>query len=70
MMRTANPALNQKTFTSMAPVATAGEAMTLQGTVNKTGILLVFLLITVCSWEACLRLWKRNSPGSSSRRWP
>jgi uncharacterized YccA/Bax inhibitor family protein len=46
MMRTANPALNQKTFASMAPVATAGEAMTIQGTVNKTGILLVFLLIT------------------------
>ncbi len=46
MMRTANPALYKQTFTSMAPVATAGEAMTIQGTVNKTGFMLVLLLIT------------------------
>ena len=38
-MRTANPALSAKTF---APSATAGTgAMTIQGTVNKTGVLLI-----------------------------
>ncbi len=44
MMRTANPALNAKTF---APVVTrtVENRMTLEGTVNKTGVLLLLLLI-------------------------
>jgi uncharacterized YccA/Bax inhibitor family protein len=42
MTRTANPALNAKTFTGLART---GEAMTIQGTVNKTGIMLILLLI-------------------------
>jgi uncharacterized YccA/Bax inhibitor family protein len=42
MMRTANPALNAQTFTGLART---GEAMTIQGTVNKTGLLLILLLI-------------------------
>jgi len=41
MMRTANPALRQKIF--MGETAT-DEPMTIQGTVNKTGILLVLLM--------------------------
>jgi len=39
LFKTSNPALNDKTFAGR-PVAIAGEAMTLQGTVNKTGFLL------------------------------
>jgi uncharacterized YccA/Bax inhibitor family protein len=43
MMRTANPALNDKTFQK---VGTAGytETMTVNGTVNKTGIMLLLLI--------------------------
>lgn len=43
MMRTANPALNDKTFQYSGSI-TAGEAMTLQGTVNKTAIMLLLLI--------------------------
>src|SRR5271154_7003638 len=41
--RTANPALNEKAFQGQIA---AGEAMTLQGTVNKTGLLLLFVVAT------------------------
>ena len=43
MFRTGNPALKENTFRGMAR-AMPGEAMTLQGTVNKTGIALLILL--------------------------
>jgi uncharacterized YccA/Bax inhibitor family protein len=43
MFRTGNPALKETTFRGMAR-ALPGEAMTLQGTVNKTGIALLILL--------------------------
>ena len=43
MFRTGNPALKESTFRNLPRVA-AGEAMTLQGTVNKTGISLLLLL--------------------------
>lgn len=43
-MRTANPALNQKTFARDLPRTGAGT-MTIQGTVNKTGIMLFLLMI-------------------------
>ena len=36
LMRTSNPALNERAFKSQVAI---GEAMTLQGTVNKTGLL-------------------------------
>jgi len=42
-LRTSNPALNEKAF--RGEVA-AGEAMTLQGTVNKTGLLLLCVVVT------------------------
>jgi uncharacterized YccA/Bax inhibitor family protein len=42
--RTSNPALNEKAF--RGEVAVGGEAMTLQGTVNKTGLLLLCVVIT------------------------
>ena len=44
LFKTSNPALNENTFDGR--VAVAGEAMTLQGTVNKTGVLLLCVVIT------------------------
>src|ERR1700739_1315138 len=41
--RTANPALNEKAFQGQIA---AGEAMTVQGTVNKTGFLLLCVVAT------------------------
>ena len=47
--RTSNPALNPKAFQG---AVAAGEAMTLQGTVNKTGILLILTgASAVWTWE-------------------
>lgn len=47
MMRTANPALNEKTFTrSHDLMDTGGEVMTLNGTVNKSTALLALLFIS------------------------
>ena len=44
----ANPVLNSKTF-STAGVATGAETMTIEGTANKTGLLLLICLATA-SW--------------------
>jgi uncharacterized YccA/Bax inhibitor family protein len=44
-MRTANPALNAKTFTDLPSIADPSRAMTIQGTVNKTLLMLVLLLL-------------------------
>jgi uncharacterized YccA/Bax inhibitor family protein len=43
LMRTSNPALNEKAFKGQVSI---GEAMTLQGTVNKTGLLLLCVVAT------------------------
>jgi uncharacterized YccA/Bax inhibitor family protein len=43
IFRTSNPALNEKAFRGEVAI---GEAMTLQGTVNKTGILLLCVVAT------------------------
>ena len=48
MMRTANPALNNKTFEGFGYAAPA-HSMTLMGTVHKTGLLLLFTLLSA-SW--------------------
>jgi uncharacterized YccA/Bax inhibitor family protein len=42
-MRTSNPALNEKAFKGQVAY---GEVMTLQGTVNKTGLLLLCVVVT------------------------
>lgn len=48
-LRTSNPALNAKAFQGQVA---AGEAMTLQGTVNKTGILLICTVATAAwTWD-------------------
>ena len=43
LMRTSNPALNEKAFKGQVAF---GDAMTLQGTVNKTGLLLLCVVVT------------------------
>ncbi|MGA9062198.1 MAG: Bax inhibitor-1/YccA family protein [Terracidiphilus sp.] len=50
LFKTSNPALNAKTFENRAPVT--GEAMTLQGTVNKT-----FFLLLCAAATAAWTLW-------------
>ena len=47
LFKTSNPALNANTFENRFPVA--GGAMTLQGTVNKTGVLL-FCAVATAAW--------------------
>jgi uncharacterized YccA/Bax inhibitor family protein len=50
LMKTANPALNVNSF--RVDQAVSGEAMTLSGTVNKTGILLICVVATAAwSWN-------------------
>ena len=51
MMRSGNPVLRSDTFRQARPLAT-GDVMTIQGTVNKTGILLL-----LCIFSASL-VWK------------
>jgi len=54
LMRTSNPALNDKVFRGEG-VAFGQETMTVSGTVNKTGILLILALITsVWTWKLFL----------------
>ncbi len=50
MMRTANPALNDKTFQNIGTAA--ADAMTINGTVNKTGIMLLLLIASAAyTWS-------------------
>lgn len=50
LMRTSNPALNDKVFRGLP--AAVGETMTLEGTVNKTGILLLCTVATAAwTWH-------------------
>jgi len=44
--RSGNPALNDATFSNFEPSENIGSFMTLQGTVNKTGILLALVVLT------------------------
>jgi uncharacterized YccA/Bax inhibitor family protein len=49
-MRTSNPALNAKTFERFGPGVAAGtEPMTIEGTVNRTALLLL-LLVATATW--------------------
>ena len=43
LLRSTNPVLKEKAFAGAIPT---GEAMTIQGTVNKTGLLLLFVVAT------------------------
>ncbi|HUI44573.1 MAG TPA: Bax inhibitor-1/YccA family protein [Nitrospirota bacterium] len=54
-MRTSNPALNNATFTAIARTALTTESMTIQGTVNKSLVLLVLLCLSaIWTWRAYL----------------
>ena len=51
-MRTANPTLNANTFVQFQGTAVRGETMTIQGTVNKTGLLFILLLLAAAhTWN-------------------
>jgi len=56
-MRTSNPALNAKTFERFGPGAITGEAMTIEGAVNRTAFLLV-LLVATATWT-----WSQTRAG-------
>ncbi len=45
-MRTANPAFNSATFSAPAMTAGYGRTMTVEGTIHRTGILLLCVLAT------------------------
>lgn len=48
-MRSGNPALNENTFLDVGSgqvISRSGDVMTLEGTVNKTGVLLILALVT------------------------
>ena len=55
MLRSGNPALKDSTFLDLSSgsvVSRAGDAMTLNGTVNKTGLLLLLAVITAAfAWN-------------------
>jgi uncharacterized YccA/Bax inhibitor family protein len=53
LMRTSNPALNERVF--QGERAVLGDTMTLQGTVNKTGVLLICVVATAAwTWNLFL----------------
>ena len=56
-MRTSNPALNAKTFERFGPGAVTGEAMTIEGAVNRTAFLLL-LLVATATWT-----WSQTAAG-------
>ena len=60
MMRSANPALNKNTFAKVQSVP-GTETMTLQGTVTKTGLLL--LIIVLSGSFTWMRFFDSESPG-------
>ena len=54
-LRSSNPALNRKTFDQAGPLDAAG-AMTIQGAVNKTGLLLICVVATAAyTWTQAMR---------------
>jgi uncharacterized YccA/Bax inhibitor family protein len=61
LFKTSNPALNAKTFEGRV---TTGEAMTLQGTVNKTGFLL-FCVSATAAWT----WWLANTQNAEVLAW-
>lgn len=51
-LKSSNPAFSQKTYDASAIRAGVGSAMTVAGTINKAGILLVLVALSACwSWN-------------------
>jgi len=60
-MRTANPALNAKTFDRIGSESLGNKVMTIQGTVNKTAVLLFCLIVpAVLIWN---QFYSAGNPG-------
>lgn len=60
-MRTANPALNAKTFDRIGSETLGDQVMTIQGTVNKTWVLLFCLIVpSVWIWN---QFYSTGNPG-------
>jgi uncharacterized YccA/Bax inhibitor family protein len=70
MMRTANPALNKNTFANLryAGYADQTQQMTLQGTVNKTLIMLALLLISASfTWRMFFSALSAGNPAAGAQ---
>jgi uncharacterized YccA/Bax inhibitor family protein len=63
MMRTANPALNKKTFTDFSSRALTDTAMTIQGTVTKTMVLLLLMILSATY------TWRLAATGEAIEPW-
>lgn len=62
MMRTANPALNSKTFRDLPRVSDPSRTMTIQGVVNKSFLMLVLVLVPAAwTWS---RFLTSGNPGA------
>ncbi|MBA3929149.1 MAG: hypothetical protein C0521_06100 [Xanthomonas sp.] len=72
-MRSGNPALKESTFLDLGSgtvVSRDGEAMTLNGTINKTGILLLLTVLTAAfSWNQALGPDGLPAPGFAVYMW-
>ncbi|NIJ68043.1 Bax inhibitor-1/YccA family protein [Xanthomonas sp. 60] len=68
-MRSGNPALSESTFLDLASgtvSARSGEAMTLNGTVNKTGLLLLLAVLTAAfAWSQSINAAGEFTPAGS-----
>ena len=62
LFKASNPALSENTF--QGPIALGGEAMTLQGTVNKTGLLL-FCVSATAAWTWWLSNTRKPARGDA-----
>lgn len=73
MIRSGNPALKESTFLDLgsgAVVSRDGGAMTLNGTVNKTGLLLLLCVLTAAfAWNQTLTPQGEVSPGAGVYLW-
>jgi len=72
-MRSGNPVLKESTFLDLgsgAVVSRSGEAMTLNGTVNKTGFLLLLTVLTAAfAWNQALGPDGTPAPGFAAYVW-
>lgn len=72
-MRSGNPALKDSTFLDLGSgtvVSRDGGAMTLNGTINKTGILLLLTVLTAAfAWNNTLTSSGEMAPGASLYLW-
>src|SRR5690606_28886083 len=72
-MRSGNPALKESTFLDLGSgtvVSRSGEAMTLNGTVNKTGFLLLLTVLTAAfAWSQAFDINGNLAPGFQAYVW-